>query len=153
MKVPAVTIPSGLNREGTDSVNEYDERLQQVVERTLSAKFSLWAALLTAHTVVLSVSVALVSSEHTRASFFRLCGFVATCCVIAVLVNFWLTKSQYEQIGRRTADPKGPLPAEERERDLRHAKIRRSLSSVLEIPALLGLLVVAVLFGWVLAAS
>ena len=136
-----------------DTMDEYDERLQQIIERTLTARFSLWAALLTAHTVMLSVSVALVSARHIGVCFFKLCGCIAVCCVIAILLNFWLTKSQYEQIGRRTAGREVELSQSERERDLRHAQIRRSFSFFFEIVALLGLFAGALLFGWVLVVS
>ena len=135
-------------------MDKYDERLQQITERTLTARFSLWAALLTAHTVMLSVSVALlVTAKHIEVCFFKLCGFIAICCMIAVLLNFWLTKSQYEQIGRRTAEPEAELSESERKRDLRQALTRRRFNSIFEIVAFLGLFAEALLFGWVLAAS
>lgn len=134
-------------------MDRYDQRFQQVMERTLNAKFGLWAALLTAHTVILSVSVALVTTRHIGVWHFKVCGFIAICCVVAILANFWLTKSQYEQIGRRTAKHEVELSQSERERDLRLAKIRWRLSSVFEKVAFLGLCAGALLFGWVLAVS
>ena len=134
-------------------MDRYEDRLQQITERTLAAKFSLWAALLTGHTVMLSVSVALVGAKHIVGCSLKLCGFIAICCVISILANFWLTKSQYEQIGRRTAETEAELSESDRVRDLRHARRRRRLSSALEMFALVGLLAGALIFGWVLAVS
>ena len=68
-------------------------------------------------------------------------------------MNFWLTKSQYEQIGRRSAEPKAELSESERNKDLRDARIRWHFNSIFESMAFLGLFVEALLFGWVLAAS
>ena len=135
-------------------MDKFDERFQQITDRTLAARFSLLAALLTAHTVMLSVSVALlVTANHIEACFFKLGGIVAICGMIAILMTFWLTKSQYEQIGSRMARPEAQLSEASRVRDLRHAQIRRRFSSVLEIVALVGLFGGALLFGWILIAS
>jgi hypothetical protein len=135
-------------------MDDYHGRFQQISERTLTAKFCLWTALLTAHTVMLSVSVALlVTVEPIGVWRFKLGGFIAICCMVVLLLNYMLTKFQYEQIGRRLSDSEAELSESERNRDLRHAMLRRRLSSLGEIMAILGLGVEAVLFGWVLAAS
>ena len=135
-------------------MEDYDGRLQQIAERTLTAKFSLWSALLTAHTVMLSVAVALlVTAKPPEAWRFQLAGFVAILCMVTLLLNFALTKSQYEQIGQRLADPEAHLSESERRRDVSHALLRRRLSAIGEIIAVFGLGVNAVLFGWVLATS
>ncbi len=103
---------------------------------------------------MLSVSVALlVTAKPIGVCLFKLCGFIAICCMIMVLLNFWLTKSQYEQIGRRSAEPKAELSESERNKDLRDARIRWHFNSIFESMAFLGLFVEALLFGWVLAAS
>jgi hypothetical protein len=135
-------------------MGDYDGRLQQIAERTLMAKFGLWSALLTAHTVILSVAVALlVTAKPTEAWRFKLGGFIAIFCMVVLLLNFVLTKSQYEQIGRRLADSEAELSESERSQDLRHALLRRQLSAIGEVMAILGLGVEVVIFGWVLAAS
>lgn len=133
---------------------DYDGRLQQITERTLTAKFSLWSALLTAHTVMLSVAVALlVTAKPPEAWRFQLVGFVAILCMVALLLNFALTKSQYEKIGQRLADPEVQLSDSEQSKDVNDALLRRNLSWIIEIIAIIGLGVDVVLFGWVLATS
>jgi ABC-type uncharacterized transport system fused permease/ATPase subunit len=80
--------------------DNYDDRLQQVAERTLAAKFSLWTGLLTAHTVLLSVAAAILVTVTPPAGWsFRLAGLIAIFCVVVLLLNFALTKAQYELIG------------------------------------------------------
>ncbi len=60
-------------------MDDYEERRQQIVERALSAKFNLWSAMLTAHTLLLSVAVALlVTGVPTGRGAFKLVGYVAT---------------------------------------------------------------------------
>ncbi len=135
-------------------MDDYGWRLQQIAERTLTAKFSLWSALLTAHTVLLSVAVALlVTVKPLEAWPFKLSGFIAIFCMVVLLLNFALTKAQYEQIGQRLAHPDAELSESDQNQDLKSAMFRRCLSIAGEIIAILGLGVEAVLLGWVLAAS
>lgn len=135
-------------------MDDYDGRLQQIAERTLTAKLSLWSALLTAHTVLLSVVVALlVTVKSFEASRFKLGGFIAIVCMLVLLLNFALTKAQYELIGQRLTNPNGELSESERKRDLRSAMLRWRLSRIRESVAIVGLGAEVVLFGWVLAAS
>jgi hypothetical protein len=135
-------------------MDDYDGRLQQIAERTLTAKFGLWSALLTAHTVLLSVAVALlVTVKPLEAWRFKLGGFIAIFCMVVLLLNFALTKSQYELIGQRLTNPNAELSESERNRDLRSAMFRRCLSTVCETVAILGLGAEVVLLGWVLASS
>jgi hypothetical protein len=87
-------------------VDDYDIRKQQVVERALAAKLGLWGALLTSHTVMLSVTVALLVAVKPAETWpFRLIGFIAVVCMLLVLLNPAQTKSQYELIGKRLVDP------------------------------------------------
>ncbi len=135
-------------------MDNYEWRLQQIAERALTAKFSLWSALITAHTVLLSVAVALfVTVKPPEAWRFKLCGFIAIVCLVVLLLNFALTKSQYELIGQRLVNADTELSESERNRDLRSASLRRNLSAIGEIAAILGLGVNVVILGWVLAAS
>jgi len=135
-------------------MDDYDERLQQIAERTLTAKLSLWSALLTAHTVLLSVAVAiLLTVKPLEAWRFKLGGFIAIVCMLVLLLNFALTKSQYELIGQRLTNPDGELSESERKGDLRSAMLRWCLSGISESVAIIGLGAEVVLFGWVLAAS
>jgi hypothetical protein len=135
-------------------MDDYEERRQQISERMLTAKFSLWSALLTAHTVMLSVVVALlVTVKPTDAWRFKLGGFIAILSMAMLLLNFALTKSQYERIGQRLSNPGAELSESERTQDEQHALLRQRVSTLGEITAILGLGVEVVLFGWVLAAS
>lgn len=135
-------------------MDDYDGRLQQIAERTLAAKFGLWSALLTAHTVLLSVAVALlVTVKPLEAWRFKLGGFIAIFCMVVLLLNFALTKSQYELIGERLTNPDTELSASERNRELQSAKFRRRVSALGETIAIFGLAAEVVLLGWVLTAS
>lgn len=135
-------------------MDEYAERQQQIVERTLSAKFSLWFALLTAHTVLLSVAVALLVADVTaERSVFKFVGYLAILCVAILLLNFAVAKSQYEIIGQRLAEPEAEPTESERVQDLQRAMFRRCLSSTGETVSILGLGAEVVLLGRVLAIS
>lgn len=133
-------------------MDKYAERLQQIKERTLSAKSSLWSALLTAHTVLLSVAVVLLVTQHPPLPWgFKLSGFLAILCMALLLLNFALTKAQYQIIGQRLANPEAELPDSVRDREVGQANFRWRLSEVCEFVAALGLAVQVVIFGWVLA--
>jgi uncharacterized membrane protein len=135
-------------------MDNYESRIQQIVERTRSAQGSLWSALLTAHTVVLSVAVALlVTVTPSEAWQLRWAGFIATVCVVVLMLNFALTKSHYELIGQRLTDPSAEISESERNADLRKAAFRRRLAAIGDAVAISGLSVEVVLLGWVLAAS
>ena len=73
--------------------------------------------------------------------------------MLAILLNFALTKSQYEAIGQRLMDPDAELSDQKRKQDLRNAIYRRQISGVAEIGAMLGLALQVMLLAWVLAAS
>lgn len=121
------------------AVDDYDIRVQQVVERALAAKFGLWGALLTSHTVMLSVAGALLLAvKPVDAWPFTLIGVIAIICIPLVLLNFVLTKSQYEVMGKRVVNPAAELGETTRVRDLRHAVIRHGFSGVAEIVAVIG---------------
>ena len=135
-------------------MDDYDKRLQQIAERTLTAKFSFWSSLLTAHTVLLSVAVALLVADVTaEKSVFKFVGYVAILCVVLLLLNFAVAKSQYEIIGQRLAKPEVELTESERVQDLRSAMFRRCISTTGETVSILGLGAEVVLLGWVLAIS
>ncbi len=135
-------------------MENYDIRVQHVVERALAAKFGLWAALLTSHTVMLSVAVALlVAVKPVEAWFFRLTGFIAVICMLLVLLNLALTKSQYELIGKRLADPEADLREATRAQDLRQAGRRHRFFLITEFVAVSGLAAEALLFACALAGQ
>jgi hypothetical protein len=135
-------------------MDDHESRLQHIAERTLSANFALWSALLTSHAVVLSVAVALlVTVKPPEAWRFKLAGFIGIACIVLLLLNFVLTKSQYELIGQRLTHPNGELSEAEQNRDLHRTTIRRSLAKIAETSAIFGLGIEVLLLGWVLAAS
>lgn len=116
------------------------------------AKFGLWGALLTSHTVMLSVAVALLLAVRPVEAWpFSLISVIAIVCIPLVLLIFVLTKSQYEVIGKRVANPEADLDETTRVRDLRQAVIRHRFSAVAEIVAVVGLASEAFLFAWALA--
>ena len=60
-------------------MSKYEERVQVVTERTSSAMYAFWSAMLTAHTVLLSVAVALPSAISSVVAWqFKLVGLIAT---------------------------------------------------------------------------
>jgi len=130
-------------------VADYDDRMQQVVERALAAKFSFWSALLTAHTVLLSVSTALIfTGSGLDKTAFRYVGYMAIASMILVLLTFTVAKTQYETIGRRLAEFDKELSDVEQARDLKHANVRWWASIVCEYSATIGLLAEAAIFVW-----
>jgi hypothetical protein len=132
-------------------MDTYENRTQQIAERLLAARYSLWSGMLTAHTVLLSVAVALLpGAEKTMAWRFKLVGYIAILCMLLVLLCFASTKGQYEAIGQRLADPEQELTEADQKRDIWWANIRFKLIKVFEGGSALGLLAAAVLLGWVL---
>ena len=132
-------------------MDTYENRTQQIAERLLAARYSLWSGMLTAHTVLLSVAVALLPGvEKAIAWRFKLVGYIAILCMLLVLLCFASTKGQYEAIGQRLADPEQELTEADQKRDIWWANIRFELIKVFEGGSALGLLAAAVLLGWVL---
>ena len=132
-------------------MDNYDERHQQVAERALTAKFSFWSALLTAHTVLVSVAVALVvTAIPAQKGAFKLVGYIGILCIALLLLNFAVTKSQYETIGRRLRNPDRNLSDAQRSQDLMNAHRRWCISYACELAAIVGLVIEAGVFGWLL---
>jgi len=135
-------------------MDKYDERLQQVVERTLTAKFSFWSAMLTVHTVLLSVAVALLATDTaTERWAFKLVGYMAIICMFLLLLNFALAKSQYDVIGQRLAAAEEDVSEAARARDIRRANLRWCLTHACEVGSILGLAAQATVLGWVLITT
>lgn len=132
-------------------MDTYEKRTQQIVERLLVARYSLWSGMLTAHTVLLSVAVALLPGvEQTIAWRFKLVGYIAILCMLLVLLCFASAKGQYEAIGQRLASPEQEITEEDKRRDIWWANIRFRTIKIFEAGSALGLLAAAVLLGWVL---
>lgn len=135
-------------------MDDYDQRLQQIIERVLAAKSSFWSGLLTAHTVLLSVAVTLLVANFTAEKYaFKFVGYVAIFCVALLLLNFAIVKAQYEIIGQRLAMPATELTQSQQIRDIKNAEFRQFISIAIEMVTILGLGTEVVLLGWVLAIS
>ncbi|MGQ0696937.1 MAG: hypothetical protein ACT4PZ_01720 [Panacagrimonas sp.] len=132
-------------------MSNYDERFQAITEKTSAAMSAFWSALLTAHTVLLSVAVALPSFAPA-ASFwqFKVVALLATACMFALLFNFAAVRMQYAAIGRRLLNWEPGLSDMERKKDITTAMRRNSLIKAAEIAAAVGLLLEAGLLTWVL---
>lgn len=129
----------------------YDQKLESVTEKSINAMFAFWSAMLTAHTVILSVAAAVITTSPSSSFFqFKLIGIIATACVMLLLLNFAALRMQYEAIGRRMVDPASDLSESDRVRDLQTANIRRISMRVIEAISALALAIEACLLAWVL---
>ena len=135
------------------TMDEYELRQNQVNDRLIAARFNFWSVMLTSHTVLLSVSVALLTGAPKNAWIFKLVGFIAIACILFLLGSFALAKAQYEAIAYRLAFPAKEISEAEKQHDMRKAKMRYWLVKVLEITSAVGLTVAAVLLGWSLGIS
>ena len=132
-------------------MTNFDDRVKEVTERTFSAMQAFWSAMLTAHTVLLSVAVALPAISPSPDQWqIKLVGLLATTSIFALLFNFAALRMQYEAIGLRLHNHESGLTDEERQKDISTALRRNRLIRVFE-PSAAGLLVVeASLLMWVL---
>ncbi len=134
-------------------MDAYENRLQKIAERLLTARYSLWSGMLTAHTVLLSVAVALLPSATPEVAWrFRVVGYVAILGMAFVLLSFASTKGQYENIGARLNNSEQELSDSEREHDHRKANTRWKIIKICEAVSTVGLLIEVILLGWVLTA-
>ncbi len=132
-------------------MSNYDERVQTVTERTSSAMYAFWSAMLTAHTVLLAVAVALPSAISSVVAWqFKLVGVTATVCMVLLLFNFAAVRMQYEAIGRRLVNLEPELTEAQRARDIAIANSRRTLMRIAELLSAFGLAVEAGLLAGVL---
>lgn len=130
-------------------MDEYQERQREVAERTLSAKLALWAAMLTVHSVFLSVAVGLLAIDTiVDKSPFKWVGSLATVSMILILLNF--VKTQYELIGHRLLESERSLTEVEQTRDLQAAVSRKRVATVVEWGSVLGTVAQIAILGWVL---
>ena len=135
---------------GRNNMDAYENRTQQVIERLLVARYSFWSGMLTAHTVLLSVAVALLPSAGQNAWLFKLVGYIAILCMLLLLLCFASAKGQYEAIAQRVAFPEQELTEKDKKRDMWWANFRFWVIKIFEGGSALGLLAAAVLLGWVL---
>jgi hypothetical protein len=129
----------------------YDQKIESVTEKSISAMFAFWSAMLTAHTVILSVAAAVITTGASSSFFqFKLIGFIATACMMLLLLNYAALRMQYEAIGRRLVNHDSDLSESDRVRDIQTANIRRISMRVVEAISALGLAIEACLLAWVL---
>ena len=134
-------------------MSNYDERIDVIAERTVSAMYAFWSAMLTAHTVMLSVAVAIPTAISSVVAWqFRFVGFVAVACMVFLLFNFASIRMQYEIIGQRLLNREANLSDKKRNHDISIANMRHTFVRVAEIMSAFGLAMEAVLLAWVLVA-
>ena len=132
-------------------MTKYDDRLKEITERTVAAMYAFWSAMLTAHTVLLSVAVGLSAVD----SFFkqwqlRAVGILATASVFAVLFNFAALRKQYEDIGHRLHNCETELTKAQREKDIFTGLWLRRIIRAAESFCATTLMVETCLLMWVL---
>lgn len=129
----------------------YEEQVQTTIERTSAAMYAFWSAMLTAHTVLLSVAVALPAVVSATTHWqFKLVGVLATVCMLFLLFNFASVRMQYEAIGQRLINHETVLTDIQKRRDISKAETRRSLMRVAELLSAAGLVIEALLLAGVL---
>lgn len=134
-------------------MSNYDEKVEVIAERTASAMYAFWSAMLTAHTVMLSVAVAIPTAISSVVAWqFRLVGFVAVACMVFLLLNFASIRMQYEIIGQRLLNLEADFSDKQRNRDISIANMRYTFVRFAEIISAFGLAIEAVLLAWVLVA-
>lgn len=122
-----------------------------VIEKSINAMFALWSAMLTAHTVILSVSAAVITTNSLSTNLqFKLIGLIAMTCMLLLLLNFATLRMQYEKIGQRLINLSSNLSESDRSRDLKTANIRHILMRAIEVISTMGLAIEACLLAWVL---
>lgn len=132
-------------------MSEYDDRIGVIAERTSVAMHAFWSAMLTAHTVLLSVAVALPAAIPSAYLWqFKVVGATATACILALLFNFAAVRMQYEEIGRSLLDYEAELTVAQRKSGITSAVRRHYLVRVAEVIAATGLIIEACLLVWVL---
>lgn len=132
-------------------MNNFDDRVKEVTERMFSAMQAFWSAMLTAHTVLLSVAVALPAISPSPDQWqIKLVGLLATTSIFALLFNFAALRMQYEAIGLRLHNHESGLTDEERQNDISTALRRNRFIRVFERVAAALLVVEASLLMWVL---
>lgn len=107
--------------------------------------------MLTAHTVLLSVAVTLISVASNAVPWqFRFVGYAAIVCTILILLCFAASKNQYEDIGVCLSHPEQEKSDSDLLQDIKRASIRWRLTKISEAASIVGLFMEVSLLGWVL---
>ncbi|MBA3031575.1 MAG: hypothetical protein KKF85_16430 [Gammaproteobacteria bacterium] len=132
-------------------MSNYDERVKEINERTMAAMHAFWSAMLTAHTVLLSVAVALPAISPSSDQWqVKLVGCLATASMFALLFNFAALRMQYEAIGHRLLHHESGLTEDQRKKDISIALWRYRLMRIVEPLVATFLVAEASLLMWVL---
>ena len=114
-------------------MSEEQEQLRHYGERLLTARYNFWCGSLTAQAVFASVAVALVTAGSGGSDWrLVLLGAVALTAMALLLLNFAMTKSAYELIGKRIQSPENELSESGQKKDIRNAGLRHTLIRVFE---------------------
>lgn len=85
-------------------MHQYENYLDKIIDRTHTARYNLWSVMITAHSVFLSVTVALASlSVGTVKWQVQFIAYSAILCILFISICFIASKAQYEDIGKRLA--------------------------------------------------
>lgn len=132
-------------------MSNYDERVKEITERAMASMHAFWSAMLTAHTVLLSVAVALPAISPSSDQWqVKLVGVLATASMFSLLFNFAALRMQYEVIGQRLCNYESGLTEDQRRKDISIALWRNRLMRVVEPLAAILLVAEASLLMWVL---
>lgn len=132
-------------------MSNYDERVREIAERTMAAMHAFWSAMLTAHTVLLSVVVALAAIRPFSDQWqVKLVGVLATASMFALLFNFAALRMQHEAVGQRLHNHESGLTEDQRKKDISTALWRYRLMLVVEHMVAAFLVAEASLLMWVL---
>lgn len=114
-------------------MSNYDERAKEITERTMASMHAFWSAMLTAHTVLLSVAVALPAISPISDQWqIKLVGALATASMFFLLFNFAALRMQYEVIGQRLYNHDSGLTENQRKKDISIALWRYRLMRIVE---------------------
>jgi uncharacterized membrane protein YcjF (UPF0283 family) len=117
----------------------------------MATMHAFWSAMLTAHTVLLSVAVGLSAVDSFVKQWqVKAVGVFAAASVFILLFNFAALRKQYEAIGQRLLNYGNELTKTQREKDISTAVWRNRLILAAEQISATTLAVEACLLMWVL---
>ena len=118
-----------------------------LIDRLINTSLAYWSALLTAHTVILSVAVALPQFYESRLLWqLKVAGAISSISVLLLVLNFGITRLQSRNDHDLTMDSILGLIIKNKNRKSSFiAKARRVLIYPFENIALLGLLILVTL--------
>lgn len=129
-------------------MSNFVDRVGSLTESMISAMQAFWSAMLTAHTVLLSVAVAVPAISPSPDQWqIKFVGLLATTSIFALLFNFAALRMQLEV--DRQLNSELELTEQVRQKDT-SAVLREGLIRIFELLAAALLVVEAGLLMWVL---